>query len=119
MKTNDYNTRVEVNIDMTKYVVNSISVYPLNIDKYEVVTTLASNNLFKVDGSNPLKMKKRDFHTTLARGLLLCKISSPDIQPNIKILCTRVLKSNQVDWKKLLRLIKYLVGTHKFFLEFS
>ena len=61
MKTNDYNTRVEVNIYMTKYVGNSISVYPLNIDKYEAVTTLASNNLFKVDGSNPLKIKKRDF----------------------------------------------------------
>ena len=61
MKTDDYNTRVVVNIDMTKYVGNSIGEFPVNIDKYQAVTIPASNNLFKVDGSNPLKMKKRDF----------------------------------------------------------
>ena len=55
------------------------------------------------------------FHTTAARFLFLCKRTRPDIQPTIEVLSTIVKQPNQGDWNKLLRLIKYLVGTQELF----
>ena len=43
----------------------------------------------------------------------------PDIFPIIAVLCTRVKYPNQGDWNKLLRLMKYLVGTQEFCLTLN
>ena len=73
---------------------------------------MANENLFKVDITKPLNNNKVGlFYTTVAIGLFLCKISRSDIHPTIAVLCTRVKQSDQGDWNKLLRLMKYLVGT--------
>ena len=51
------------------------------------------------------------FHTTVAKGLFLCKSSRPDIQPEILFLCTIVQNPNLEDWGKLLRMLSYLKAT--------
>ena len=47
----------------------------------------------------------------MAKALFLCKRARPDIQPTVAFLYTRVKQPNRGDWKKLLRLMKYLSGT--------
>jgi hypothetical protein len=50
----------------------------------------------------------------VAKGLLACKRARPDIHPTIAVLvCTRVKKPNEDDWRKLNRLMKYLNGTRE------
>ena len=53
------------------------------------------------------------FHTKVDRVFFLCKRSRPEIHLNIVVLCTRLKQSNQGDWSKLLRLVKYPVGTQE------
>lgn len=54
-----------------------------------------------------------EFHTTVAKGLFLCKRARPDLQPTIPFLCTRVQEPDRDDWKKLLRMMKYLELTQQ------
>ena len=61
----DYNTIGEVNIDMRKYVENMIDEFPVRIEKPQVVTSLETYNLFKVDGSKPLNKNKSNFFIKL------------------------------------------------------
>ena len=90
MKTDDYNTRVEVNIDMTKYVGNSIGEFPVNIDKYQAVTIPSSNNLFKVDGSNP-----EAFKTFFAREFREIRVQPrTSASEGYRAHCTRVGQDN-------------------------
>ena len=63
--------------------------------------------------------KKEDFHTFVAKGLFASKRARPDIQPMIAILSTRVKEPNEGDWKKLLRLMKYLNGTQNMVLTLA
>ena len=106
-----YTTKVEVKIDMQKYVENMIDEFTINIEKYQAETSPETKKLFKADRINLLKKNQAGlFHTTVARGLLLCKKSRPCIQTTIAVLCTRVKPPNQGYLNKLLRLMKYLVG---------
>lgn len=41
----------------------------------------------------------------------MCKRARPDLQPTVPFLCTRVQDPDEGDWKKLLRMIKYLIDT--------
>ena len=86
----------------------------INIKTFQAVEIPATENLFKVDGSKPLNKNKAElFHKTVDRGLFLCKINKSDIHPTIAFLCPRAKQTNQGDWNKLLRLMKYLVGTQE------
>ena len=71
--TSDYTTVWEVKIDMRKYVKNMIDDFFINIDKSQAVV-------------RPWTIVVRLFHTTVARGLFLCKISRPDIHTTISVL---------------------------------
>ena len=51
------------------------------------------------------------FHTIVAKGLFVVKRARPDIMMTIAFLCTRVRGPTEDDWKKLVRLIRYLNGT--------
>ena len=81
----------------------------------------ASENLFCIDESS----KRLDpdhaqlFHTTVAKGLFLCKRARPDIMTAIAFLCTRVCEPTEEDWLKLLRMMRYLNGTKRLFLTLS
>jgi len=56
--------------------------------------------------------QKKNMRTfTVAKLLLLSKRARSDIGLTIAFLCTRVSRSTEQDWRKLLRLLKYLQGT--------
>ena len=110
--TLDYTKKGEVKIEMKQYVQNMLDTFPIKFKDGDAVNTPAADNLFKVDGSKPLEKNQAElFHTTVAKALFLCKRARPDIQPIVAFLCTRVKQPNRGDWKKLLRLMKYLSGT--------
>ena len=49
----------------------------------------------------------------MARALFLSKRARPDIHPTVAVLATRVKEPTEDDWKKLVRLMRYLNGTRK------
>ena len=48
-----YTTKVEVKIDMRKYVKNIIDEFTINIEKYQAVASPETKNLLEVNGINP------------------------------------------------------------------
>ena len=54
----DYTKKVEVKMYMRKYVIITISEFPMNIEKVQAVTISATQNLFNVDGIKPLENNK-------------------------------------------------------------
>ena len=85
----DYETPGEVKVDMRHYVndmIDSLSVKIEGIEKTPAADDLLSN----VTGSKLPKDRAEEFHTTVAKGLFVCKRARPDIQPTVAILCTRV-----------------------------
>ena len=63
------------------------------------------------------KARSEAYHTTVAKGLFLCKRTRPAIQPTIAVLSTRVKSPTESDWKKLIKLLEYLKGTSKLCLK--
>jgi Reverse transcriptase (RNA-dependent DNA polymerase) len=101
-----------VSIDMTSYVKDMLNDFPVKFKKGDKVPSPAGDDLFSV-GNGPLLSKERQeiFHTIVAKGLYICKRARLDIQPTIAVLCTRTKAPNESDWKKLIRLMKFLYCT--------
>jgi hypothetical protein len=113
--TLDYTTKGKVKISMQDYIDKMLQEFPYidQVNKVKKVSTPAADYLFSI---NPQAEKlsnelKDEFHTTVAKGLFLCKRARPDLQPTIPFLCTRVKNPDVDDWKKLLRMLKYLEST--------
>jgi hypothetical protein len=84
----------------------------VKLGKKDMAKTPAGDNLFNLGTDTKLDTKRSEiFHTFVAKGLLLCKRGRPNIQQSILVLCRRVKDPNQVDWEKLMRVMKYLNGT--------
>jgi hypothetical protein len=113
--TLDYTTAGVVKLYMKDYIKKMISEfkYPEELKEIKKVSTPAAEHLFEVNANcNKLgKAKKDEFHTTVAKALFLCKRTRPDLQPTVPFLCTRVQAPDEDDWKKLLRMLKYLEQT--------
>ena len=107
----DYTEEGSVKIDMCDYVNEMIEDF--SEDLKGKVTSIASENLFKVDKASPLlnKDKAKEFHTTVAKALFLAKRARPDIQTTVAFLCTRVANPTNSDWNKLYRLMVFLQST--------
>ena len=63
-----------------------------------------------------MKRKAEVFHTWVAKALFLSKRSRLDIILTVAFLCTRVKGSDEDDWKKLIRLIRFLRSTKNLYL---
>jgi hypothetical protein len=110
----DYSERGKVIFGMIKYVENMINDFPVKLKSTDVAKMPAGEGLFNQEKGGKLnKERAEQYHTHVAKGLVLCKLARPDIQPTIAVLCTRVKDSNEADWGKLVRLMKYLNGTKK------
>ena len=106
----DFGTKGTVIIDMVKYVCDMITEFPVKITK--TAKTPAGDKLMEVGNEKVLdKQRAEVYHTTVAKGLFLCKRARPVIQPTIEFLSTRVISPTEMDWKKLIRLLEYLHGT--------
>jgi AAA ATPase containing von Willebrand factor type A (vWA) domain len=100
-----------VSIDMKDYVKKAIDEFPVDIVKN--AATPANRFLFEVREDVPdLDKERREiFHSTVARLLYICKRCRLDIQNAVAFLTTRVSRSDEDDWKKLIRVLQYLRGT--------
>jgi hypothetical protein len=108
----DYSEPGKVKIQMKDYVAKTLNEfkYQDELRATKPVTSPAAEKLFSVNDKTPKldKAMGEEFHGTVAKLLFLTKRARPDLQPTVPFLCTRVKQPDQDDWKKLLRLLKYL-----------
>jgi hypothetical protein len=109
--TLDYTLPGKVQIQMIDYIDTMLS--ELDKDMAGESATPAPNHLFTVN-PNCLKLpvnKSIMFHHNVAKLLFLCKRARPNIQLPMAILCTRVKAPDMDDYKKLVRVMRYLRAT--------
>ena len=107
----DYSIPGVVKIDMSEYIKKIIRDFKyLSEIGVTVAKTPAAEYLFKVNEACKKleKEKKEEFHTTVAKMLFLCCRSRPDIKCAVSFLCTRVKNPDEDDWKKMIRVLRYL-----------
>ena len=81
---------------MVKYVESMIDDFPVKLNKG--AKTPAAENLLDIGTGKLLNKGKAELsHTTVAKGLFLCKRSRPDIQPTVAVLSTRVKAPTETD----------------------
>ena len=116
----DYSEPGTVQVDMIDYVKGMLDDFSIKFADDETAPTPAASDLFE-EGNGPKidQARAEEFHTFVAKGLFLCKRARPDILPVIATLCTRVKEPNENDWKKLIRLMKFLNGTRDVKLKLS
>jgi Reverse transcriptase (RNA-dependent DNA polymerase) len=108
----DYTIPGKVQISMSEYIQTMLDEAPADMDG--VASTPAANHLFEVNETNPTKLDDTMadmFHHIVAKLLFLCKRARPDIQTAVAFLCTRVKSPDIDDYKKLIRVMRYLRGT--------
>ena len=116
----DFSEDGKVSIDMREYVETMLDEFRETEDLSTVAATPAAGNLFEAGTGELLDRKRREiFHRFVAKGLFLCKRARPDIQMTISVLATRVREPTITDWKKLVRLMRYLNGTSEEVLTLS
>jgi len=115
----DYSAEGEVKIYMTNYVNDAIESFPEEITGES--TSPAANHLFECDENAEKldKEKAESFHTAVAKCLWICKRGRPDLNTAVSFLTTRVKAPDIHDYKKLIRLLKYLNGTREMPLTLS
>eukprot|EP00957_Ditylum_brightwellii_P067420 5117834-Ditylum_brightwellii.AAC.1 len=88
---------------MVEYVKEIIEDFPEVIEGS--VTTPAADHLFNMDPECEAlgKLLARQFHTSTAKLLFLCKKARPDVQTAVAFLTTHVKNSGDNNWKKLQR----------------
>ena len=101
----------KVQIEMKDQVKETILAF--DEDVTTSATTTAALHLFDINNDCPKLDEARsdNFHHVVAKLLYLSKRARPDIETAVAFLCTRVTKVDEDDWKKLLRVLKYLRST--------
>jgi hypothetical protein len=96
---------------MTEYVKKMIDNFGEDVS--ESAKTPAAPHLFTVreDAKKLSEQQAQKFHNTVAKGLFLCKRARLDLQTTIAFLSTRVKEPDEDDWKKLMRMMRYLNKT--------
>jgi hypothetical protein len=99
----------KVNITMVPYIEGMIDKMPE--DMRGMSSTPAGNHLFMAN-QDATKLSDEDsimFHHLSAKLLFLCKRARPDLQTAVAFLTTRVKSPDINDYKKLARVMKYLL----------
>ena len=117
----DYSVPREVIFDMQDYVTKMIADFEAVAGEIKTAKTPAADHLFQVREEATALGEKESllFHNMTAKALYLCKRSRPDIQTAVSFLTTRVKDPDQDDWKKLVRLLRYLKGSKTLVLTLS
>ena len=105
----DYEKPGEFRITMKGYIDDVLSQCPEIVSS---VCTPALSNLFELVDSPLLDDARRErFHSLVAKLLYLAKRVRPDILTAISFLATRVQAPTENDWKRLIRVLRYLYGS--------
>ena len=111
----DYNTPGVFAIHMKDFLRKLVTEFkfPGELAKIRVPTTPAAEHLFNVDPNKPVldKERKEEFHTITAKSLFVSNRTRPDLNPTVPFLCTRTKNPSEDDWKKMLRMLKYVEAT--------
>ena len=109
--TIEYCADNSVQITMIDYIANMLSELPPDMDGESA--TPAATHLFDISETPVMlsEAKAQLFHHNVAKLLFLCKRARPDIQTAVAFLCTRVKASDEDDYKKLTRVMRYLRST--------
>jgi hypothetical protein len=77
--------------------------------------TPATEGLFELRADAPIciELRRREFHSLVAKMLYLAKKSRPECLTAVAFLVTRVTKCTEHDWEKLTRLLKYINDTRE------
>jgi hypothetical protein len=105
----DFSTKGKCKVTMEKYINDLLTDNNIT----DTIDSPASNHLFVI---NPIAEKLSNdmiinFHTQVAKLLYLAKRIRPDILLPVSFLSTRVQSPDIDDWKKLMRVLKYINGT--------
>jgi len=109
--TLNYEKEGEVNISMKDYIKGVIAEAPE--DMKGTAATPAGHHLFTVS-ENPTPLDKDTaevFHHITMQLQYLSQRARPDIRTALSFLCTRVKQPDTDDYKKLVRVMKYLQAT--------
>ena len=117
--TFDLTGKSKVKIKMDGYVERIINESPTKIIKSDTALNPAVNNIYGKGNSKKLKKGTEEFHNSVARIMFVANREKLDIHQTVVVLSTRVREPNKNDWKKLVRMIKYLNGKKKKYLTLS
>jgi hypothetical protein len=103
----------EVKITMIDYVEDMLLLFSDHDKSGSTAKTPAAEHLFRVNGASTSLTQEAAtiFHNFVAKCLFLTKRARPDISTAVAFLTTRVKGPDEDDWKKLVRMIRYLRGT--------
>jgi hypothetical protein len=107
----DYSVEGEVTVDMIDYVKSVIAEMP--DEMIGTAATPAADHLFTIS-ENPIlldKARSDTFHKMVMQLQYMSQRARPDLRTAVSFLCKRVTKSDEDDWKKLTRVMRYLQGT--------
>ena len=113
----DFTAKGEVHISMYQYITGVINNAPEIYKQGTGGTTPAPSNLYEVrDPESDLvefldEKEKDEYHSLTAQLLYLSKRGRPDIQQATAFHCTRVIRPDRDDQKKLAKTLKYLIAT--------
>jgi hypothetical protein len=111
--TLDFNSCGKAKIMMVDYIQGMLDKLPPDMDGKKA-TKPAPNHLFEVN-SEAVKLDEGEaimFHHNVAKLLFLCKRARSDIQTAISFLCTCVKSPDVDNYKKPVRVMKYLRATN-------
>ncbi|CAJ1929296.1 unnamed protein product [Cylindrotheca closterium] len=118
--TLDFSVKRKLKIRMDDYVKNMLEDFPIKFNKDSKQETPAGNDLLEAGKGKLLNAAYRQiFHATVARGLYVSKRAGLDIHPTITILALRVREPTESDWKKCVRMMRYLFCTLLYHLTLS
>ena len=116
----EYAKKGKVNIYMRYYFKHIINYFNIKLYRNDTSMTPTNDNLFKKCNRKMLSKDKSEiFHTITEKCMFLCKITRPEIQPTIEILCIIAKNKNERDTKKLIRMMKYFNVIKKMVLTLS
>ena len=110
--TLDFTKKGKVKIRMDDYVTRMLNEFPRKFNEGETQETPAGGNLFEPGKGGLLEPERKEiFHSFVAKSLFLSKRARLDIGPTVAALASRVREPTQGDWKKLVRMMRYLYST--------
>ena len=102
----DYSLPEKLRVCMREYIKELISTFPEKLS--ENIKSLLTTILFNINGKTKSldEHRKEIFHTYVMKYMVLAKRARSDSLVGISFLSTRVIKSNEEDWIKLVNYLK-------------